>query len=57
MQDQVVVPADCAGALAQELQSRQAFEGFWLPAPEEDGDKRRTTAIAVLALAKIVEIK
>jgi len=51
------VPADCAAALVQELQSRQAFEGFWLPAPEEDGDKRRTTAIAVLALAKLVEIK
>jgi hypothetical protein len=51
------VPADCAGALAQELQSRQAFEGFWLPAPEEDGDKRRTTALAVLALAKLVEIQ
>jgi hypothetical protein len=51
------VPADCAGALARELQSRQTFEGFWLPAPEEGGDKRRTTALAILALAKLVEIE
>jgi hypothetical protein len=50
-----VAPADCSAALAEDILSRQQFEGFWKP-EEEGGDKARATALALLALAKLLSI-
>jgi hypothetical protein len=51
------LPAGCSAELAELLLSRQQFEGFW-PASEDEaeGDKLRTTALAILTLVALGEI-
>jgi hypothetical protein len=50
-----VSPVDCSAALAEDLLSRQQFEGFW-PPEAGGGDKARATGLALLALAKLLSI-